>query len=331
MNRTELKSWLRARLARDPRAAADWRRLLAGAWDQLLATPMSELVDEAKMEAALTATLTPEHIQDLLRPLAAEVARAWVEEARLDREPLARFVDAATRGKLDALLSRPGLIQPEWVRAVFRGAAAEAILNDTLYRALRDFSTLMPRLFLKLSPVGKLGKLGGAGLIAGRIVEELEKLVEPEIKSFLTGGTHRMLDRAADFAVQHLDDPSSTEFRRDVADFVLSRSPAFHVQPLSPPVLEEALDVLEGVARGFADRAELREEVRAVVRRQLEHWGQRPLGEVLERLGATGRPPLELWADALWPTVRVFLEGPELASWLDDLVDELLERASLEG
>lgn len=327
MNRSELKAWLRERLARDPRAPGDWQRLFAGAWDQLLLTPMSELVDEAKVEAALLATLTPEHLRDLLRPLAAELARTWVEEARRDEAPLGRFMDAPTRAKLHALLSRPGLIQAEWVRAVFRGAAAEAVLNDTLYRALRDFSTLMPRLFLKLSPMGRLGKIGGAGMIAGRIVEELEKLVEPEIKSFLTGGTHRMLDRAADFAVQHLDDPASTEFRRDVADFVLARSPAFHTQPITAPVLAEALDVLEGLSRGFAERDELREEVRALVRRQLQAWGAKPLGEVLRELGATGRPPLEAWADASWPAVRVFLEGPELVAWLDTLVDELLDRA----
>lgn len=326
MNRPELKAWLRERLSRDSRAEGDWRRLFAGAWDQLLLTPMSVLVDESRVEAALDATYAPEQLRELVRPVVAEVLRASLEEAQADRAPVGRFVDEATREKLHALLSQPRLIQPEWVRAIFRGAAAEAVLNDTLYRALRDFSTLMPRLFLKLSPVGRLGKIGGAGLLAGRIVEELEKLVEPEIKSFLTGGTQKMLDRAADFAVQHLDDPSSLEFRRDLADFVLSRAPAFHVEPITPERLEAFLDVAEGITRGIAERAELREEVRALVRRQLDAWGEKPLGEVLEALGATGRPPLEAWADALWPTVRVFLEGPELSAWLDGLVDELLDR-----
>lgn len=327
MRDPELKVWLRARLVHDPRAEGDWRRLLAGAWEQLLETPLSVLIDEARLNASIDATLAPEVLSGFVRPIVAEVLRASLEESRADRQPVGRFVDNATRQKLHALLSRPGLVHPDWIRAVFRGAAAEAVLNDTLYRALRDFSTLMPRLFLKLSPMGRLGKIGGAGMIAGRIVEELEKLIEPEIKAFLTGGTQKMLERTADFAAQRVDDPASTEFRRDIADFVLSRPPAFHVGPVSNEVLDEVLDIAEAIVSSAMEQPELHGEIQRIVKAQLERFGQRPLREVLEELGATAPPPLEVWADAMWPAVKVFLEAPELGAWLDGLVDELLEHA----
>ena len=327
MNDPELKAWLRRRLVDDPRAEADWRRLFAGTWVQLQETPLSVLIDEARLNASIDATLAADQLSGLVRPVLRQVLSSTLEQNREDEQPLGRFVDETARDRLHALLSRPGLVHPDWVRAVFRGAAAEAVLNDTLYRALRDFSTLMPRLFLKLSPMGRLGKIGGAGMIAGRIVEELEKLIEPEIKAFLTGGTQKMLERTADFAIQRIDDPASTEFRRDLADFVLSRPPAFHVQPLSDEVLEEALDIAEAVVRAAVEKEELRTELRRVLSAQIGRWGQQPLREVLAELGATTRPPLEAWADALWPSVKVFLAAPELGTWLDELVDELLERA----
>lgn len=327
MNDAELKTWLRHRLVHDPRAEADWRRLFRSAWDQLLETPLTTLVDEPRIEASLDATLSADRVTDFVRPLVRQLLDALLEDARQDKQPLERYVDASARSKLHALLSRPGLVHPDWVRAVFRGAAAEAVLNDTLYRALRDFSTLMPRLFLKLSPMGRLGKIGGAGMIAGRIVEELEKLIEPEIKNFLTGGTQKMLDRAADFAIARLDDPASTEFRRDLADFVLARSPAFHVAAVTEDILEEALDIAQSIAQSTMETEALRDDLRRRLKDQLERWGTKPLGEVLGEIGVTGTPPLEAWADALWPTVRVFLEAPEVGLWLDGIVDELLERA----
>jgi hypothetical protein len=267
----------------------------------------------------------PELITELLRPIVASLSSVVIAELRADESAIDRFVPAEAQDKLHEALSRPGLVHPDWVRAMFRGEAAEAVLNDALYRALKDFSTLLPRLLVKISPMGRFGVLGTAGAFAEKMIVELEKLIEPEIKSFLADSTERVLERAAEFTIAKIDDPASIEFRATFVDFVLSKSPSFFLEAADDELVGDIGAVVEMTARSLAQAPETRESIREWIDRATAYCEGKGLGEALQLAGSKVRPPIDAMADATWPAFTVVLASPHAQQWMGGLLDELLD------
>jgi hypothetical protein len=323
--RATLERWLRARLTEGEGPKDEWRQVLEAAWGHLLATKVHDLVDADASKALADRLADPELVTELSRPIVATAARAMIAELRKDEEPIDRFLSPEAQQQLQETLSRPGLVHPDWVRAIFRGEAAEAVLNDALYRALREFSTLLPRLMVKVSPMGRFGVIGGAGALAEKLIEEIEKLAEPEIRSFLADGTERLLERAAEFTIAKLDDPASIEFRHNLATFILSKSPAFYLDVADEELLDEMGVVVELAARHVAQMPEVRAGAHMWIDRVLESSANKTLGEVLQIEGTDARPPMDALAEATWPAFRTMLNSPQPQRWMDTLLNELLD------
>jgi ferritin-like protein len=322
--RAALKRWLRARLRGGERPKEEWRQLCQATWDHLLATPVRDLIDPNTVKALADRLLDPELVTELSRPIVATVGRATIAELREDERPVDRFLPPEARDRLKEALARPNLVHPDWVRAMFRGEAAEAVLNDALYGALKEFSTLLPRLMVKVSPMGRLGVLGSAGAFAEKLIEELEKLIEPEIRSFLAERTEAVLARAAEFTIAKLDEPASIEFRSNFVRFILSRSPAFFLGA-ADELIGDLADILEMTARNIAEMPEMRADIHAWIDRAMEYCATRTLGEVLEIDRTETRPPIADWAEATWPAFVTILASPQSQAWIDSLVDELID------
>src|SRR5262249_7753157 len=148
----------------------------------LLARPLEDVFPTDAARALLEAHFTPERFADVVRPIVRGIVFRSVHDLRNDAQPLRRWIpDDAYRTLLD-LVAAPGRVQEPWVRAIFRQRAVEEVLSDTLYKALVDFSTLIPRLLQSYMPsaLGKLAKLGGlgAGGMGIRMFEEIEKRLE---------------------------------------------------------------------------------------------------------------------------------------------------------
>jgi len=323
--RAALKTWLRRRLVEGDRPREEWRALLEATWAHVLATPVSELIDEASAKTLAEELIDRHLLIELVRPTVVNIARAIIAELREDRAPIERFLPPEAYERLDAALARPGLVHPDWVRAMFRGEAAEAVLNDALYRALKDFSTLLPRLMVKVSPVGRFGMLGSAGMFAEKLIEELEKRIEPEIRSFLAESSDRILQRAAEFTISKIDDPASIEFRSNFMRFVLSKSPAFFLEAADDALIGEIGAIIELSARHLAEAPELVNEVQAWIDRGLKYMADKTLAEALEIESMEHRPPIDAIADANWPAFMAVLTSPQTQVWMDRLVDELVD------
>lgn len=323
--RAALKIWLRRRLTEGTRPQQEWRELWEASWDELLATPVHDLVDATAAKALADQLMDPELITELCRPIVAGVSGVVVAELRADESPVSRFLPADAVRKLHEALSRPGLVHPDWVRAMFRGDAAEAVLSDALYRALKEFSTLLPRLLVKISPMGRFGVLGTAGAFAEKMIDELEKLIEPEIKSFLADSTEGVLERAAEFTIAKIDDPASIEFRAAFVDFVLSKSPSFFLEAADDQLVGDIGAVAEITARSLANTPETRESVREWIDRTMAYCDGKSLGEALQLAGSKVRPPVGAMADATWPLFARVLATPQAQDWMSGLVDELLD------
>lgn len=324
-NRAALKLWLRDRLTEGERPKEEWRELWEATWDHLLATPLQGLIDPNTAKAVADRLFDPELITGLARPIVAGVAPVVVAELRADDQSVDRFLPAEAQDRLHEALARPGLVHPDWVRAMFRGEAAEAVLNDALYRALKDFSTLLPRLMVKVSPVGRLGMLGSAGAFAEKLIEELEKLIEPEIKSFLANSTERVLERAAEFTISKIDDPASIEFRATFVDFMLSKSPTFFLEAASDELIGDMGAVVELSARHLAEAPDMHASIHRWIDRVMDYSSDKTLGEVLQLEESAARLPIDALADATWPAFIAVLASPQAQAWMDTLLDELIE------
>lgn len=319
-----LSAWLRERLT-GPRGRQDWDRLVASSWDQLMVTPLGVLVPPDDVVALIETNLEPERLQELVQPVVAMILPALVVRYREDKAPLGRWVPDSARGAIERVASRPGVVHEEWIRALFRQRVVEAVMADALYRGIRDFSTIMPRLFLSLTPMQRFAKIGGAGAIGKRLVDELEKRIEPEIKNYLEGGTKRALARAANFAVDHIDDEAARAFRRNVVQFVLAKSPSFHSHALSDELLADLPDIARTVAKHIALRGETKTLVERGVRDVYATYGDKAAGQVLRELGIEHSPDLKAWAAVTWPGVVSCMEAPGVRSWLDGLMREVIE------
>lgn len=323
--RMALKQWLHGRLTEGEPPKEEWRQFWEATWDYLLRTPVGDLVEAKTAKAAADELMDAELVTELARPIVAAFAPVVIQELRGDERPLGRFLPRDAQTKLQEALARPGLVHPDWVRAMFRGEAAEAVLNDALYRALKDFSTLLPRLMVKLSPMGRLGVLGSAGAFAEKLIGDLERRIEPEIKSFLADRSEQILERAAEFTIAKLDDPASVEFRANLVNFVLSKSPAFLVGAADDALLEDIGAVAELTARHVAEMPDMRADVHAWIDRALEYSADMNLGEALDFEGIEVRPPLDTLAEATWPAFTALLRSPQARHWMDTLVDELID------
>lgn len=320
-----LQAWLRSRLTGE-RARTEWRSTLETAWNHLLAARVDALVSEPQVLALAESYLAPDRIRVLVAPVVRELLPTFVRRMRTDDDPVARWVPSEAQEAIKRMATAPGLIQDEWIRTFFRQEAVEALMADALYRGLRDFSTILPRVILALLPTSRLPGFGGAGAMGKRMLEEFEKRLEPEIKSFLAGGTQRALARAAEFAIQHKDDPRGIKARTDIVDALLAHSPSFHLKPLSDERLAEVEPIAEAIAQRIASREQSRRLLREAVAEIWGRHGSRTVAEVLDALGLRATPDFDAWADATWPAMRTVFEAPEMVRWIDGLVVELLEQ-----
>lgn len=323
--RGALKLWLQDRLTESERAKVEWRQLWEATWDHLLITPVRELIDGNAAKVLADRLADPETVKALARPVLAGVARALIADLRTDDRPVKRLVPADALDKLKAALSRPGLIHPEWVRVMLRGEAVEAVVSDALYGALKDFSTLLPRVFVKLTTAGRFGVFGGAGAFAEKMIGEVEKMIEPEIRSFLAERTEEILESAVNFAIAKMDEPSSIEFRTAFIDFVLLKSPAFLIETTDDELIDELGVVLEMTALHLAAAPETRDTIHGWIDRVLEECADKTFGEVLQWGESNARPPIDALADATWQARTSIVTSPALQTWMDELLDELID------
>jgi len=318
-----LAQWLRARLT-GPQAAGEWKSLLEAGFEAALDQPLAQLIAPEALEKAVLAHLDEARLVELYRfGIRGALAEVLVE-AQQDAQPLGRWWSAEGKEKVRALVGRPGWIQSAWIEQLVEQKAAEELLSDTLYHALRDFSTLVPRLLQSLTPsaLGKFAKLGGS--LGGKIFDDVEKRLEPEIRRFLELGTQKALVGAATFAKAGIDGPLAIEARKNLASFFLEQSPKFHTMPMNAEVLAALEAVVEDLAQTIARAPESRQRAHAVIQRLANAHGHKATRDFLAERGLVTKPPYEEWAALTWPAVLAILRAPAVDQWLVQLANELV-------
>jgi hypothetical protein len=326
-----LKTWLVQRLTSEE-AEKEWAGLLESGFEAMLDAPFERIVPrEASMRAVRQLVATP-RLVDLVRPgarLVLPLILAWTRE---DDLPVGRWVPRPAQDRIAKLAARPGWIQDDWIDALYQTRAAEELLADTLYTSLRDFSTIVPRIVQSVmpSPLGKLAKLGGraTGGVTGRVIDEVDRRLEVEIKKFLEKGTRRALDGAAKFTREHIDDPSAADAREQLARFAMERSAIFHTRPLTPAVVKELDEIAEAIAVHVAASEEVEKILEVTTERVFERFEGDSLRAALEQSGIAERPPYAEWAAASWPAATFVLGAPGIDTWLTALCEQIVDQLS---
>jgi hypothetical protein len=321
MDATELGAWLKVRLT-DERGERDWRATLARLIDEGLSRPVERWLPLRPAMAVVEAHRTEPVVDAWSRAMSrgAEDSLSWLKS--VNDPPVQLFSESAVAAAQD-MVARPGLVPEAWIRHWFAQPAAEALLSDTLFRSLRDFASVVPRLVKTLLPgfLGRFARLGGS--VVGTVAEELERRLEPEIRKFVDGGSRVALQRAADFAVRHAESEQSVAARRSFVAFVGGRPLAETVGPavVSIPDLER---VLQAAGRHWVADGTLHAHLRSAVERWYERHGAQPVATVLDAYGLGVDLPLDAWADASWPAVRTLFETDAAGEWLQGLAAEIL-------
>ena len=321
MNAPELATWLKQRLGT---AESDWHQLVGAMYRHLLDQPFDKVVDRGHLRALVDTHLDEKVAEMAVRLVFQAGVRTAVAEGHADQEPVGRWMPEAAQTRLMDYVATPGFIAEAWVQQLFAQDAAEELFAETLHQSLRDFSTLVPRILQKVLPSG-LGKLAGfAASAGGKVFDEVERLLDGEIRRFLEKGTRRALDRAAGFAIQNMDSPSALEGRRNMVRFVLSKSGQFHLDGLT----DARVDELESIAIMTAHHIATNDETKKVVDRLFDQMWQaqqgRTIREVLASVGITEEPPFDDWARVTWPVLRTAIEAPAVQQWLDGIAVEIL-------
>lgn len=324
MDPSVLADWLTARLS-GPAAERAWPSLVSSLTARVLETPVGTLMQESDFVALVDAWLAPERVE-ALGPAWMFVATEVLTEARKLDQPLTTWLSEETQSAVVRLVRRPGWVPESWLRQVFKQAATEELLYDLLQRSLRDFSSLVPRMLENLLPAG-LGKLARLGTKAStRAFDEVERLLEGEIKKWLERGARRSTEAAAQLTIDRFDAPSGQAAREDLLRFGLERSPAEHVAPIDESAVQDLRAIAGLVARDLARYPKGVDAARDVFLRQYAQYRNEPLSTVLRDFGLDEEAlPSQAWAHATWPAVQGLAESPQVRAFIDTLASDLLE------
>lgn len=318
-----LASRIQQQLLQGP-VRATWGAQAAALVNELLQTPVADLLDDRRVRSALRASLAEPAVERWTLPLVRRCMALVMTRLSARAELAEQFVPEGARRSLDALVARPDVVPAAIVQEVMRDPAVEEVLRDVLFEALRQFSQSaspftaewgLPALLKRMPPFG-------AAPIRKAIESmrvDFEKRLEPEIRKFLAGFSKRAARRATELSLRKQQEPEFVALRQRVVGALLKRELGELVWPPDDPRGELLVaTAVETVGHVLAHEV-LQQELETLLELALETFGERTLGEALDELGIE-LPDVEQVADAYWPLAERVLASATLGSALEEAV-----------
>jgi len=324
-DRIRVKNWLHERLQNE-RANEEWSRLLNAAWTDLIQKPWVELLPQEALESAIESLKKPELAAAFAECIVNPLLHEAFLELRDDNSKLSEWLSPEAIKVLEDLVSAPKFIRAEWIEAFFKEKAVEEVLSDSLYRALRDFSTIIPRLVLRNLPSGRFRALGMAGNLTEKLAAQLEKVIEPEIRSFLASGSQKAIRRACDFTIEQADSETSIQMRRNLIRFAAERSLSFHFSVLNKRDFEALLVENVNYLHKIHENPRLNNFISQGISKLYQSNQSSSVADLLGAFTLELGQYIDVFSDLSWPILKNTLDSEEIQTWLDGLVDELLDQ-----
>jgi hypothetical protein len=303
---------------------------VAGAIDDLLATPLEAVLDAERLEAAVAAALAKEQVERGARPLSRTIHMAIVRGMRADATKLGAFVPPKARERIDALLEKRGPVNERLVRQLIEQEAMEETLRDVIFDALKEFNERFNPFVAEWGLPGLLKGLGRFGLgPLGKSIDnvrvEFDRRLEPEMRKFLQGFSRRAVRRMADLVVQNSGDAKFLALRKSMVAFLYEQE----LRELVANVDDESAETWNAIGVDVAEHAlaleSSKKKRREAVAALLRDHGKEPLGEVLERYGFVAKPDANAVARSLWPFARAVFRGKAAERRVEAIVREFFE------
>jgi len=303
---------------------------VAAAIDGLLATPLGEVLDPARFEAAIAAALAKDQIERGARPLTRTLHLAVLRGMRADSTKLGSLVPPKARARIDALLEKKSKPNERLLRQLIEQEAMEETLRDVIFDALKEFNERVNPFVAEWGLPGLLKGLGRFGLgpvtkSIDNVRVEFDKRLEPEMRKFLQGFSRRAVRRMADLVVQNSGDPKFVALRKSMVAFLYDQELRELVGNVEDETAEAwndiGVDVTEHALALDASKKKRRETIDALLR---DH-GKEPLGKVLERYGFAAKPDAAAIARSMWPVARAIFQGPAARARVEAIVREFSE------
>ena len=321
-------AFLEARLA-SPAAAVEWCANVAAVCEALLAARVGSVVDARTLADAVDVALTSDAVERAVRPLARRLRPLILAELRAEKGNVRDRVPASAQQRLDALVTRPGLLPERLLREIVEQDAIDEIMRDVLYDGFKEFSEKVnpftaewgiPSLLKRLSVLG-----GAVSKGVDAVKADFDRRLEPEIRRFLAGFSRRGLESMVDVTIARADQPASIAVRRHLVSWVLDQELAELARSADEEAIALAQEVALDITSAELSRADGRERRRALIEAAVEGAREKTVGEALADLGITLRVDTAAIAAAAWPAVLVALRSEPVRVWLEKLVGEFYD------
>ncbi len=296
--------------------------------EALLATPLADLVDPARVEATITAAITNKRDRALGRAIHLAVLRA----TKQDTTKLGALIPDEAKKKIEKQVTKPKTINEKLIRQLLEQEAMEETLRDVIFDALKEFNEKvnpfvaewgLPGILKKLGPFG----FGPLGKSMENVRAEFDRRLEPEMRKFLQGFSRRAVRRMGDLVVQNSDDPKFTALRKSMLGWLYEQQ----VRELFGGVDDETASAWHDIGADVIEHALALESTRAQRKKALEallrDHGREPLSEVLRKNGLASAPDTDAIARAVYPAAKAFFTSDAARARLTSLLREALDAA----
>ncbi len=297
--------------------------------DAVLATPLADLVDVARVEATIAAAVHPA-AANAARPLGRSIHLAALRALKEDTTKLGALVPEKTKKKIEHQVTRPKTINEKLIRQLLEQEAMEETLRDVIFDALKEFNEKvnpfvadwgLPGILKKLGPFG----FGPVGKSLENVRAEFDRRLEPEMRKFLQGFSRRAVRRMGDLVVQNSDDPKFMALRKSMVAWLYDQQ----LRELFEGVDEAGATAWHDIGAEITEHALALESSKAQRRKALEallrDHGREPLSEVLKKNGLKDAPGAEALARAAYPAAKAFFTSDAARARLTALLRESLE------
>ncbi|MCL2724265.1 MAG: hypothetical protein FWD69_07495 [Polyangiaceae bacterium] len=311
----------------DERAREDFVRSFDGAYDHVVGQRVCDVIDPHALATGIIALCTQKNVARFGAPIGHDVHRRVLAVLKNDNTKVGAYVPRAARAAIDTIVSQPALIPEALIRRIFDQEAAEEVLRDVLYDALREFNESVNPFFAEWGLPGLLKRFMpiGAGTLLkslGSVRAEFDKRLDPEIRRFLLGFSRNAKVKIANFVVAHGSDPKFIALRKNIALFIYEETLAEIVSCVTDDVCAETDRAIAAVVLEVAAHEEPRKHLTEALTAFVDEHGDKTIGAWLNSLGITERPDLTPLAELLWPHVRTLLTSPPARAFIEKISDE---------
>ena len=324
-------AFLEARLGSDE-ARADWVAAFRGGYAWSLGLKVRDVIDPVTLTDGVASALSTGSIKTLFAPVVRDIHRRVLASMKGDEARLGDYVPAQARLALDDLLERSDLVPEKLVREVFAQEAVEDAIRDILYDGLKEFNESVNPFFadwglpalLKRMPIGGGAILKSMGAMRG----EFDKRLNPEMRKFLLAFARKAKGKLADFVITKGGDPNSIALRKNVVSFLYSQSMKELLAGVDDAASKKSEIAAEHVIIETLRLAHPKQELRKGIEAFLADQGDATFGDWLTKIGATGEPDLDAWANLLWPHVKRGMESPVARAFFAKVTSEFYDSLS---